>query len=182
MALCLSVCLSVCHKSENSIKRMKESRWFWHRGFLRSIVRCVLRKFEYFENEDTFLWKFFPTYADFCHGTSIIATCCQLSSTTNPSSVERSRLDLTASTFDRRAWSGDLIHRAPMRVARVHLRQLIHLCRWDEVGGEELQSAVAAVVLSRRPWQEDRRERFHRIKCNTPVDDRSVKDYQLCEQ
>jgi len=46
--VCLNVCPAV-RLSQASIasKRLDESSWFWHGGFLRLIPHCIVRKFEY---------------------------------------------------------------------------------------------------------------------------------------
>jgi len=47
MTLCLSVCLSVCHKSVVQSKRLNGSSCFWQRDFLRLFLDCVVRKIKY---------------------------------------------------------------------------------------------------------------------------------------
>jgi len=50
MTLCLFVCLSVCHKSVFYRNIWTDRADFWHGGFLRPIVHCVLRKFRYLKH------------------------------------------------------------------------------------------------------------------------------------
>ena len=38
-------------------KRLDESSWFWHGGFLPPIPHCVIRKFGYLQNKGTWLWN-----------------------------------------------------------------------------------------------------------------------------
>ena len=58
IALCLSVWICVCHKS--MFYRKGWTEWsFWHAGFFRSVLHCVMRKFRYPQNNGTSLGNYF---------------------------------------------------------------------------------------------------------------------------
>jgi len=56
---------------------------FWHGDFFRPILHCVVRKIRYLQNKGTLLWicTLNSGFKKFRHGTSIVETCYQLSST-----------------------------------------------------------------------------------------------------
>jgi len=49
LALAMALCLSVCHKSVFYRNEWTESSNFWHGGFFRPVLHCVLRKFRYLQ-------------------------------------------------------------------------------------------------------------------------------------
>jgi len=53
------VSMSVCHKSEFYRNEWTDRAGFWHVGFIRPMLHCVLRKFRYLQ-KGTSLWKFVP--------------------------------------------------------------------------------------------------------------------------
>ena len=46
MALCLSVSVSVCHKSVFYCSGWTDRAGFWHGGFFRSVLHCVLKEIQ----------------------------------------------------------------------------------------------------------------------------------------
>jgi len=86
----VSVCLS--HVGVLS-KRLGESSLFEHGTFLPPILHCVLKKFGYLSIQ-YLPWNFVINsgFRKFRHGTPIVATRCQLSSTKSDA-AERDKLD-----------------------------------------------------------------------------------------
>ena len=82
-AVLLSVCLS--HVGVLS-KRLRGASWFcWHKNFLQPILHYVMGKFGYLQKVRILPLCNFVSDSElekFLHGKSIVATCCQLSSTT----------------------------------------------------------------------------------------------------
>ena len=93
------VSLRVCYKPVFCQNVRTDRPGLWHSGFLRPILHYVLRNIRYLQNKSTFLWNVVPNSGlKLCHGTSIVATCCQLSSTKSGRS-ERNKLDRRRSTM-----------------------------------------------------------------------------------
>ena len=78
VCLCLSVCLSVYHKSEFYIETAKRIELFFGMGLSSTSPNCVVREFGYLQNKCTSLWNFVPNSVlrRFRRGKSS-RSCCQ---------------------------------------------------------------------------------------------------------
>jgi len=114
---------------------------FWHGSFLSPVLHCVLgpiRKFKYLQNKGISLWNFVPNsgLGKLRHGTSIVAMCCQLRSTSveppfihsfiqNTRNGRRLTDKLGLAVYRTERPPLPIARRREERVARVHLRQLV---------------------------------------------------------
>ena len=97
LAMAFYPCLSVCQSQVGVLsKGTNVLIWFWHGGFFRPVLLCVLRKFSYLQNKGTSLWNFFLNSGEFRHGISIVERAINLAWEGGRS--ERDKLDLRRST------------------------------------------------------------------------------------
>jgi len=76
VSVCVRVCDCICHKPVWYQNDWMNQAGIWHGGLLRPILHCVLGKFRYIRK-----FRYFRLARhEFRHGTSIVAACCQLSS------------------------------------------------------------------------------------------------------
>ena len=91
MALCLSLCLCVCHKSDFCRNGWKIRPAFWHESFLPPVLHCAIRKFWYLQNKGTSVWNFVPNSGlrKFYHGKStVLSTGRRSSFSATPTTVD----------------------------------------------------------------------------------------------